>query len=135
MNQAPSNAEFAALHAMLGQLPGLRLAILFGSLATGRETAASDLDIAVDLGHPLSPAEKRQLIEALALGSGRPVDLVDLRTAGGPVLSQILRHGRLLHGSRADYATLLVRQLVDSADFGPYRSRILEQRRRAWIGK
>lgn len=135
MNEAPANAEIGFLQAMLGELPGLRLAILFGSLATGRETAASDLDIAVDLGHPLSSAEKRHLIEALAVSSGRPVDLIDLRTAGGPLLSQILRHGRLLYGSTADYAALLVRQLIDKADFDPYRSRILAERRRAWIGK
>ena len=44
--------------AILGALntqPGIRLAILFGSLAACQERADSDLDLAVDVGHRLLP--------------------------------------------------------------------------------
>ena len=63
--------------AILGALntqPGIRLAILFGSLAAGRERADSDLDLAVDAGHRLTAGEKLVLMNKLAERTGRPVD-------------------------------------------------------------
>lgn len=115
-------------------LPGIRQAWLFGSVAAGTATAGSDLDVAVDAGRPLGVKERVALIEALALCSGRPVDLVDLKTAGEPLLGQILTRGVRLLGSDADYAELLRRHLFDAEDFQPYVSRMLRERRQAWIG-
>ena len=120
---------------MLGIQPGIELAIIFGSIAAGTERPESDLDLAVDAGHILTVEEKRILISELAGRIGRPVDLVDLRTAGEPLLGQILKHGIRILGSTACYARLLRRHLFDSADFLPYRERILRERRRAWIGR
>lgn len=113
----------------------IRLAILFGSLAAGDATPRSDLDLAVLMGIPLSTETKMALIGELSQAIGRPVDLVDLRVAGEPLLGQILKHGIRLFGSDADYAGLLKRHLFEEADFMPYRRRILAERRRAWIGK
>jgi len=124
-----------AVQSVLQNLTDIRLAILFGSLANGKERPDSDLDLALDIGHRMEAGEKKALIEALAVATGRPVDIVDLRTAGEPVLSQILRHGQLIYGSNSDYAALLTRHLIDQADFAPYRNRILAERRQAWIGK
>jgi predicted nucleotidyltransferase len=115
--------------------PGIRLAILFGSLATGREQVESDLDLAVDAGRLLTADEKLALINELAERTGRPVDLVDLHAVGEPLLGQILRHGKRLLGGGTCYAGLIRRHLFDQADYLPYRSRILAERRRAWIGK
>ena len=70
------------------------MAILFGSLASGRGTAESDLDLAMDAGRPLDLSLKMQLIAQLADRIGRPVDLIDLRSAGEPLLGQILRYGK-----------------------------------------
>lgn len=113
----------------------IRLAILFGSLAKSRATPQSDLDLAVLMGSPLSAGTKMTLIGELSQAIGRPVDLIDLRVAGEPLLGQILKHGVRLFGSDTDYAELLKRHLFDEADFMPYRRRILAERRRAWIGK
>ena len=67
--------------------------------------------------------------------SGRPVDLVDLRTAGQPLLTQVLTKGTLVHcQDRQLYAELIKRMMFDQADFVPYQQRMLAQRRRAWIG-
>ena len=44
-----------AILAALNTQPGIRLAILFGSLAAVRERADSDLDVAVDAGRRLLP--------------------------------------------------------------------------------
>jgi uncharacterized protein len=114
---------------------GMRMAILFGSLAGLRATPESDLDLAVLMGSRLSSETKMVLIGELSQAVGRPVDLVDLRVAGEPLLGQILKHGVRLFGSDIDYAELIKRHLFEEADFMPYRRRILAERRQAWIGK
>ena len=130
----PANFEHAILAALRSQ-PDIRLAIVFGSLARGEAHAGSDLDLAVDVGHTLSASEKITLISALAETTGRPVDLVDLQSVGEPLLGQILRHGKRLLGSDTQYANLIRRHVFDQADFLPYRNRILNERRQAWLGK
>lgn len=115
--------------------PNIRLAILFGSLARGRARAHSDLDIAIAWSRPLQAQEKRTLIEGLAMVAGRPVDLIDLRTADGLILAQVLTTGKLiLCTDRALYATLIKKVLFNDADMMPYHRRILTERRKAWIG-
>ena len=116
--------------------PLVELALLFGSVGDGRAGFASDLDVAVMSGRaPLSAAEKTAMIDALASLSGRPVDLIDLRRTGGPLLGQVLHEGtRLYCKSDARYAELLKRHMFDQADWRPYRERILRERRQRWIG-
>ncbi len=124
-----------AILAGLNTQPGIRLAILFGSLAVGQERVDSDLDLAVDAGHRLTAGEKLALMNKLTERTGRPVDLVDLHAVGEPLLGQILRHGNRLLGSETCYAELIRKHLFDQADYLPYRNRILAERRRVWIGK
>jgi len=114
---------------------GLELAFVFGSVATGTARDDSDLDIAVQAAQPLSAVQKMAVIGDMAEGMGRPVDLIDLRTVGEPLLGQILSHGRRLLGSSDAHGRLLSRHLIDAADFLPYAQRIIDERRRAWIGK
>jgi predicted nucleotidyltransferase len=114
--------------------PYIRLAIAFGSIAAGRATPDSDLDIAVSAGRPLTADEKGDLIGALAESTGRPVDLVDLATAPGHLLARVLSTGRIVHRyDPAVYADLIRRAVYDDADFAPYRQRIFEAQRRRWI--
>ena len=124
-----------AILAGLNTQPGIRLAILFGSLAVGQERVDSDLDLAVDAGHRLTAGEKLALMTELTEQTDRPVDLVDLHTVREPLLGQILRHGNRLLGSETCYADLIRKHLFDQADYLPYRNRILAERRRVWIGK
>lgn len=119
---------------VLARHDGIRLAILFGSLAKAQGTPRSDLDLAVLKFAPLSAATKMALIGELSQATGRPIDLVDLYVAGEPLLGQILKHGVRLLGSDSDYAELIKRHLFEEADFMPYRRRILAERRQAWIG-
>ncbi len=125
----------ATLLEVLKKHPDVKLAVLFGSMATGQVRRDSDLDLAVDTGRPLTAEKKMALIEDLALEFGRPVDLVDLRTVGEPLLGQIVKYGRRLIGSDSLYAELIRKHLYEQADFMPYRSRILAERRRRWIGQ
>lgn len=136
----PGNRAFTllamheALRSKLSEYPDIRLAILFGSMAAGTAKAGSDLDIAVLADNPIDADLKAQLIADLADMTNRPVDLIDLTTAGQPLLGQILTGGKRLLGSDLDYGVLINRHLLDAADFLPYRQRILEARRKAWIG-
>jgi predicted nucleotidyltransferase len=121
--------------AVLAGHPEIRIAILFGSLARGAGRPDSDLDLAVAMAAPLDAAQKAALIEELARRVGRPVDLVDLRGATGLVLREVLTRGKRLRMTDVSlYAALLRRLWLDEADFQPYRRRMLEARRRAWIG-
>ncbi|CAA9893010.1 DNA polymerase III subunit beta [Candidatus Methylobacter favarea] len=123
------------LREVLAGFPELILALVFGSVAQGRQRPDSDLDIAVAANQPLTAVEKMAIIAALAEQTGRPVDLIDLKVVAEPLLGQILRHGRRLLGSNGEYGRLISRHLFEQADFMPYRNRVLAERRTAWIGK
>jgi predicted nucleotidyltransferase len=113
---------------------GLRLALLFGSCALGKERPDSDVDVAVDMGGVMAVEQHLSLISDLALATGRAVDLIDLRTLGEPLLGQILQSGRRIGGEHAVHAQYITRHVMDVEDFVPYQERILRERRQAWIG-
>lgn len=116
----------------LSRYPQFKLAILFGSQATGGATAKSDIDLALLANAPMSSSLKLDLIEQIGTSFGRPVDIVDLFFAAEPVLGQVFKGKRLL-GDDVTYATLLTRHLINTADFVPLQQRILSERRDAWI--
>lgn len=127
-------AEGAGIKQILDRHPMIRMAVLFGSLAEGKAERDSDLDLAIDAGRPLEEDEKIQLISELAGALGLPVDLVDIFSAGEPLLGQIVTRGKRILGDDARFASMLSAHLFNQADFMPYRSRILKERRQAWIG-
>lgn len=124
-----------SIQAALVRHPEIRLAILFGSLATGEERLDSDVDLAIDAGRLFDGASKMLLMAEIAECTGRPVDLVDLRAIGEPLLGQILKYGKRILGKDSVYAELIKRHLFDEADFMPCYRGILRERRNAWIGK
>lgn len=123
------------LREVLTRFPALVLALVFGSVAQGRQRADSDLDIAVAADHPLTVTEKIAMTQALAEKTGRPIDLIDLATVTEPLLGQIVQHGRRLLGSDTLFGNLISRHLFEQADFMPIRARVLAERRMVWIGK
>jgi predicted nucleotidyltransferase len=125
----------AQLREVLSHFPQIELALLFGSVASGRQRAESDLDIAVAAKPALTVDEKIALVGALAERTGRPIDLIDLNLVSEPLLGQIVRYGRRVLGSDGMYGGLISRHLFEQADFMPYRTRLLAERRMTWIGK
>jgi len=122
----------ATLKSLLADLPGLELAFLFGSYASGTARPDSDVDLAVLFRQPISPELKQTLIESVAAELGCAVDIVDLFESPEPITGEVVKGVRLF-GDDAAYARLLTRHLMNVADFLPLRQRILDERRSAWI--
>lgn len=121
------------LHTLSGY-PELRLALLFGSRATGQARADSDIDLAVPGEAPLTAERRANIIAAVALATGCPVDLVDMYHAPEPVLGEALRGIRLL-GDDVAHAQMITRHVLNAADFLPLRERILSERRAAELSR
>ncbi|ROO26377.1 DNA polymerase subunit beta [Salinisphaera orenii MK-B5] len=119
----------------LAAQPDIRLGMVFGSVTHDRARTDSDLDIALLGDHALASERRAELIAALARLYGRPVDLIDLKTAGIPIARSAVLDGQVLYSRNSgDYPAQVTRLLIDSADFLPYRDRLLKERRDAWIG-
>ena len=118
---------------LLSAYPQIRVAILFGSIVAATDTPESDVDLALYGERRLSSELKMDLMQRLALIAKRPIDLIDMRSVGEPLLGEILTKGERILGSNTDFGSLLSRYLIDKADFYPYRERILKERRERWI--
>lgn len=134
MQQDVFEQPYETLKQYLQQHPKVKQAILFGSLARGEARSDSDVDLAIGMDDVFSADEKLRMVEDLARVTGRAVDLVDLKVVGEPLLGQIVQYGKQLVGDEAMYGELLRRHVFEQADFMPYRQRILDARRSAWIG-
>lgn len=120
------------LSRILTTVPGLELAYLFGSYATGSARPDSDIDGAVRFPEALTGERKMDLIERSADELGRPVDVVDLHEVPEPVTGEV-KKGIRLWGTDTAHAQLLFRHGLNVADFLLLRQSTLEARRQAWI--
>lgn len=130
---AVKHPDTEKLRELMARFPQIRVAALFGSMARGTARPDSDIDVAVQADKELSADEHIAITEAIALAFNRPVDLVDLRTAGQPLLDQIVRTGIQVIGTRHQWGDLIYRNIMENEDFVPYQKRILEGRRNAWM--
>jgi predicted nucleotidyltransferase len=100
----------AALRAAFHDRRDVRLAILFGSQARDRPRPDSDVDLAV-----VGPVDRLRLATELSLALDRDVDVVNLRSAGYPLLKALLRDGIVVHeaerGAAADWRTRTITQV------------------------
>jgi predicted nucleotidyltransferase len=85
----------ATARAVAERAPGLRLLVLFGSRAQGREHSRSDWDFGYLADTGFQPeALHAELVRAV---NTERVDLVDLATAGGLLRYRAAAQGRPLH--------------------------------------
>ena len=113
----------------MNKQPSIQLAILFGSFAKGKEQESSDIDIAIELDKPLTIEKKLSLLQSLGEITDRKIDLIDLKTIGEPLLNQIIQHGTMLKGTKANYIELTIKNVNMMQDFTPYIQRTLKDRR------
>ncbi|MDZ7750661.1 MAG: nucleotidyltransferase domain-containing protein [Gammaproteobacteria bacterium] len=133
MRNHPTPEIREQIRAALAAFPELELVIVFGSFAKGTERADSDIDVAVQAPRQLTADQRIALMETLALRFNRPVDLIDLRTVGEPLLGQIVSEGIRVHETPGEWGRLLFRNIMDNEDFLPLQERILRERREAWL--
>jgi predicted nucleotidyltransferase len=102
--------------------PGVRLAVLFGSVARGDAGAASDVDLLVCV----RGGWKERVATALALEEalGRPVQLVDLDRAPPLLLADVLRDGRVLADRDGEWERLVRRSRAIARAAGEEGSRL-----------
>jgi uncharacterized protein len=119
------------LKTWLDQTNDINLAILFGSYAKNTQHFESDLDLAIQLKDSklLSANKKMTYTERLVLALEINVDIIDLNTAGQPLLSQIVKYGKLLKGDKKNYVEIMLKNINSNQDFTPYIQRMLTARR------
>lgn len=107
----------------------IRLAILFGSQASGKTHAGSDADVAVALYGEMSPSRRGELSARLSEALGCEVDVVDLRTLQGEFLAQIVLGGEVAVKRDASLlAELAIRALGYREDMRPMVLRALKDK-------
>lgn len=104
----------------LETVPGVRLAVLFGSVARGTNRPDSDLDVGVLLSEPPTGNVEALLTDALEQATGRTVDLILLDTAPPLLRFEIAREGRaLVERQPGDWTGFRARAMVDWWDWAP----------------
>ena len=94
--------EAAAVGKMLGDRFGVDAVYLVGSaLDDERFDESSDLDIAVK---GLSPERYWEAVAAIEEMTRFPFDLIDMETAGRPMVERAEREGMILYGRRGEKA-------------------------------
>lgn len=125
---------FAYTTKVLAGEKGLKLAIIYGSVAAGNMRSDSDVDLAVLFDHPLSAEHKMELAARLERELLRNVDLVDLSIISGTILKQILCRGRVLFQKEGGVLAEQLRKMIyNQADMMPYVSRALMERQRRFV--
>jgi predicted nucleotidyltransferase len=123
------------LQAWLEHNNDIDVAILFGSYATGSENIQSDIDLAIQLatGGKINAKQKLDYLEQLGNLLLVNIDLIDLKTVGQPLLSQIMKYGKLLKGDTNAYAEIAIRNINTAQDFLPYIKRMMAERRLRYL--
>jgi predicted nucleotidyltransferase len=105
--------------------PEIKIVIVYGSFAVGKQTSESDIDIAIAGDRPFSSEELQKLVEELSLIVLRPIDLVDLNVIHAPLSQEVFGKGKIL--KKTDlylHVKLVNRMLREVADFLPIKRRV-----------
>jgi predicted nucleotidyltransferase len=113
---------------------GLKLAIVYGSAASGTLRPDSDVDLALLFDQPLDAERKMDIVARLERDLLRTVDLIDLSTISGTILKQVLCKGRvLIQNEEGLFAGLIKKMIYNQTDMMPYVTRTLMERQRRFI--
>ncbi len=114
------------LRERLADLPDVRLAAAFGSVARGEERPGSDLDLALLLDTDSLP-ERWEIEAVLGRAAGREVDFVYMNEAPPLLRFEIARDGvLLLERSPGDWSDFKARAMIDWWDWAPTAEMITE---------
>lgn len=98
----------------------LRQIILFGSQATGQTTSASDFDIGIMAGKPLTAPQQEQLLIELSQKLKLPIQKIDLTMLNHSsplLLYESVKDSRLLYGRKNDLIKLKLYAIKQYQDY------------------
>jgi predicted nucleotidyltransferase len=126
------------LQKALNTVPLLRLAVLFGSAASGRNRTDSDVDLAILLREPdLDEPTELALARELTLAARTEVDLIRLDTASTLLKWQVATKGiALVEDLPGEFARFRARAAAEYIEYAPalayygeiFRRRLIESR-------
>jgi predicted nucleotidyltransferase len=118
------------LVASFKSFPVVRVVILYGSMASGKSRANSDIDLAVAAFHPLPKEILVQIQNDLSGEYRREVDVVDLNLIHGAIFLEAMTSGKtVLVKDKILYASLIKKLIYEQTDFIPLVRRIYKRRR------
>ena len=104
---------------------GIELAVIFGSHASGRATAESDVDLGIRWAKALSLPERNAVLDRLERAVRASVDCIVLDEATPLLRMEIARNGLLLRApDPAEWPAFCARAMLDWWDFAPYAQRM-----------
>lgn len=110
------------------------LVILYGSIAAGRETDKSDVDIAIAGKNLFKPEQIMELNLKLSELLGREVDIIDLNSTEGTILTQIITKGIIIKKQDTSlYASLIKKMLYFEEDMAANIRYILKYRQEKFL--
>jgi len=130
------DAKVQRIKNILEKDPSILLAILYGSCADGTAGKNSDIDIGITGPELYTPEKLADLNLELSKAAGRETDLIDLRRAGGMVLTQVLTTGEILKNTDKELYLFLIKKMhYFQADMAPNIRYILDRRREAFLNE
>jgi len=98
----------------------LKLVVIFGSFANGKNRADSDLDVAVLSSKEISFKEQINLTNELAAVFNKDIDLSVLNKANPLLLFQASKNPILLYGNREEFLKFKLYAFNVYNDYAPY---------------
>ena len=137
-NREAAGRLFTPAFADLCEKHGVKLAVLFGSLVTGKASRNSDMDLAVLLdtknmveGSRVGRVARSLLTDLMQFAGTSAIDLVILNRADSLLRFEVARTGKPIYesapGAFAEFCSLALRQHQDSRVFYRAMDRYLER--------
>ena len=90
--------------ALADSYPNIEIIVMFGSMARGDQTEASDIDLAMAFSEPPKWMGQGNLAEFLRnaeIATGRSVDYIPLRACPKSLVDDVLRDGKVVYERQA----------------------------------
>ncbi len=98
----------------------LKLIIVFGSFASGKNRTSSDLDVAVSGMIGVSFSEQINLINEFSRIFNKNIDLSVLNNANPLLLFEVSKNSILLYGNREEFLKFKLYAFKSYGDYAPY---------------
>ncbi|MBI3205422.1 MAG: nucleotidyltransferase domain-containing protein [Myxococcales bacterium] len=115
----------SVLRQAMSEEPEIELAVLFGSHASGRATAESDVDLGIRWAEGVTPPERNEVLDRLERAVHASIDATVLDEAPPLLRMEIARSGAVVRAVEPGcWPAFCARAMLDWWDFAPYAKRM-----------